>query len=227
MEFNVLEVVVHTIVPIIAHGISLKYAVIHIVVPSLESHERGYIESRLYWLQWRLNSCRQFRTSMRVVSIFSGITGDNDGNKENMDDNADQRADRPPRKPRRPNGPRANRGSTVSVFIGGLPRSTRVSQLKVSVREREVQPLAIIWHGGSGHAFLLFPAESEANDALNKLSGLEMNGKTLRVEMAKPRGRRQNSEGDREGDRDGEETEKGSSGEAQVKAEPEPEPAEA
>ena len=162
-----------------------------------------------------------------LFQFFSGITGDNDGNKENMDDNADQRADRPPRKPRRPNGPRANRGSTVSVFIGGLPRSTRVSQLKVSVREREVQPLAIIWHGGSGHAFLLFPAESEANDALNKLSGLEMNGKTLRVEMAKPRGRRQNSEGDREGDRDGEETEKGSSGEAQVKAEPEPEPAEA
>lgn len=118
--------------------------------------------------------------------------------KDNLDEDG-ERQERP-RKPRRTNGPRANRGSTVSVFVGGLPRSTRVSQLKVGVREREVQPLAIIWHGGSGHAFLLFPAAEEAQDALTKLDGLEMNGKQLRIEMANRRSRKSASDSEQKDD---------------------------
>jgi len=109
--------------------------------------------------------------------------------KENGGEGEDGKSDGRPRQQRRPKGPRGNRGSTVSVFVGGLPRATRVSSLKVSIREREVQPLALIWHGGSGHAFLLFPEEDAANDALTKLTGIEMNGKALRIEMANRRRR--------------------------------------
>jgi len=65
----------------------------------------------------------------------------------------------------------------------------------VSIREREVNPVAVIWHGGSGHAFLLFPAAEEAEAALGKLTDIEVKGKILRVEMANRRTRRSRDEG--------------------------------
>lgn len=130
---------------------------------------------------------RRVRAPRRRKDSGRRERGDNEG--EDGDEKGEDGEDRRPRNPRRPKGPRNNRGTTVSVFVGGLPRATRVSQLKVGIREREVNPLALIWHGGSGHAFLLFPGDDDATDALTKLDGLEMNGKQLRVEMANRRNR--------------------------------------
>lgn len=132
---------------------------------------------------------RERRPRRRKDSRRGRGTSQSEGeDKDASGDGEEGKGDRP-RQQRRPKGPRGNRGSTVSVFVGGLPRATRVSALKVNIRERDVQPLALIWHGGSGHAFLLFPEEDAAQDALKKLTGIEMNGKALRIEMANRRRR--------------------------------------
>ena len=70
------------------------------------------------------------------------------------------------------------------MFVGGLPRSLRVSTFKTEVRGREVDPLRVIWHGGNGHAFLQFENQDLMENALKALSELDINGKKLRVEEA-------------------------------------------
>ena len=76
--------------------------------------------------------------------------------------------------------PGGNRAPTV--FIGGIPKGTRVSDLKSLVRAQGVEPLRVLWRGGAGHTFLFFEQEEEAESAVTKLQDLEVNGKNLRVE---------------------------------------------
>lgn len=82
---------------------------------------------------------------------------------------------------------RPRRGRQPALFVGGLPRSLRVSTFKTEVRGREVDPLRVIWHGGNGHAFLQFENSDLMESALTALADLNINGKKLRVEEAKGR----------------------------------------
>jgi 5-formyltetrahydrofolate cyclo-ligase len=72
-----------------------------------------------------------------------------------------------------------------SVYIGSVPRSVRVSEFKAEVRDRDVQPLRVVWRGGSGFAFLNFRTIEDAEQALAALEGLHISDHSLRVEMAK------------------------------------------
>lgn len=72
-----------------------------------------------------------------------------------------------------------------SVYVGALPRSLRVSEFKAEVRDRNVQPLRVIWRGSSGYAFLGFRTMDEAESALEALDGLHISEQNLRLEMAK------------------------------------------
>jgi hypothetical protein len=84
-----------------------------------------------------------------------------------------------------------------AIYVGSLPRSLRVSEFKGKVREQKVDPLRVIWHGGSGHAFLQFEKSEEAEDALKALEGLILNGKEVKVEMSNnSRGRKKSDSQD-------------------------------
>lgn len=85
---------------------------------------------------------------------------------------------------------RPRRGRQPALFVGGLPRSLRVSTFKSEVRGRDVDPLRVIWHGGNGHAFLQFENSDLMESALQALEDLNINGKKLRVEEAKGRSTR-------------------------------------
>ena len=72
-----------------------------------------------------------------------------------------------------------------SVYVGSLPRSVRVSEFKAEVRDRDVQPLRVVWRGQSGFAFLNFRTVEDAEHALSALEGLHISDRSLRLEMAK------------------------------------------
>ena len=72
-----------------------------------------------------------------------------------------------------------------SVYVGSLPRSLRVSDFKAEVRDRDVQPLRVVWRGQSGFAFLNFRTVEDAEHALSALEGLHISDRSLRLEMAK------------------------------------------
>ena len=91
---------------------------------------------------------------------------------------------------------RPRRGRQPAIFVGGLPRSLRVSTFKTEVRGRDVDPLRVIWHGGNGHAFLQFDNDELMESALTALSELDINGKKLRVEAAHQGRRSQDQNGD-------------------------------
>jgi len=63
-----------------------------------------------------------------------------------------------------------------------------VSEFKAEVRDRNVQPLRVIWRGSSGYAFLGFRTMDDAEQALEALEGLHINDHDLRLEMAKSSG---------------------------------------
>lgn len=86
---------------------------------------------------------------------------------------------------------RPRRGRQPALFVGGLPRSLRVSTFKTEVRGKDVDPLRVIWHGGNGHAFLQFENSELMENALTALADLNINGKKLRVEEAKGRNSRE------------------------------------
>lgn len=77
-----------------------------------------------------------------------------------------------------------------SVYVGALPRFLRVSDFKAEVRDRNVQPLRVVWRGSSGYAFLGFKTTTDAEQALTALEGLHIDDHNLRLEMAKSSGRR-------------------------------------
>lgn len=63
-----------------------------------------------------------------------------------------------------------------------------MSEFKAEVRDRNVQPLRVIWRGSSGYAFLGFRTMEDAEQALEALDGLHINDHDLRLEMAKSSG---------------------------------------
>ena len=89
----------------------------------------------------------------------------------------------------RPGGRRPYYGDCDgSVYVGSLPRTLRVSEFKAEVRDRNVQPLRVIWRGSSGYAFLGFRTMEDAEQALEALDGLHIADHDLRLEMAKSSG---------------------------------------
>ena len=118
----------------------------------------------------------------------SGASGDEEKGDHDERDRGDRgyrnreggnREDRPPR--RRTNGT----GPLATIYVGSLPKSLRVSEFKAQVRDKGVNPLRVIWHGASGHAFLQFQKMDEAEGALDILHSFEIEGKALKIEMSR------------------------------------------
>ncbi|NXA35036.1 MTHSD protein, partial [Eudromia elegans] len=76
-------------------------------------------------------------------------------------------------------------GTFTTVYVGNIPPSTRVSELKHALREFHATPLRLNWQGAQHRAFLDYKDKATAASAVSSLQGLSLGGKTLRVELAK------------------------------------------
>ncbi|NXC02926.1 MTHSD protein, partial [Orthonyx spaldingii] len=82
--------------------------------------------------------------------------------------------------------PRLEGSDTITtVFVGNLPASLRVSELKSALRELQVIPVRLNWQGAQHRAFLDYRDTGTAERAVSSLQGLSLGGSTLRVELAK------------------------------------------
>ncbi|CAG2216859.1 uncharacterized protein LOC143053441 [Mytilus galloprovincialis] len=94
------------------------------------------------------------------------------------DENEDQQG----QSPRRRRGP--PRTPIPTIFVGSVQRSVRVSELKSKIREKNVNPLRVIWNGAKCYALLQFPKMNEMEAAFDTLQDFEMNGKKLKIEIS-------------------------------------------
>lgn len=84
----------------------------------------------------------------------------------------------PDRKPQRQ---RFRTNPDAIVWLGGLSRRLRVSELKTELRALHVNPLRLVWRGGRGFAFIHFQTVDSAKEAVSALSGKELDGREIRV----------------------------------------------
>ncbi|XP_041574504.1 methenyltetrahydrofolate synthase domain-containing protein isoform X3 [Taeniopygia guttata] len=85
-----------------------------------------------------------------------------------------------------PENPKFEGSDTIStVFVGNLPGSLRVSELKSALRELQVVPVGLKWQGAQHRAFLHYRDQGAAHRAVSSLQGLSLGGNALRVELAK------------------------------------------
>ncbi|NXN42568.1 MTHSD protein, partial [Rhinoptilus africanus] len=76
-------------------------------------------------------------------------------------------------------------GMITTVYVGNIPPSVRVSELKWALREFHATPLRLNWQGAQHRAFLDYKDKATAESAVSSLKGLSLGGNTLRVELAK------------------------------------------
>ncbi|XP_040185607.1 methenyltetrahydrofolate synthase domain-containing protein isoform X1 [Rana temporaria] len=88
---------------------------------------------------------------------------------------------RPPPVPPKP----ADHKDSAAVYIGDIPSTTRVSELKSILRSRDAFPLQLTWQGAQRRAFLNYSDPAHAQVVLEKLEGLNIGGHPVRVEMAR------------------------------------------
>ncbi|KAI5760273.1 MTHFSD protein [Gulo gulo luscus] len=75
-------------------------------------------------------------------------------------------------------------GPSDTVFIGNLPRGTRVSELKRALRELGTVPRRLTWQGPQSRAFLHYEGPASAQQAVSCLQGLRLGAATLKVALA-------------------------------------------
>lgn len=71
------------------------------------------------------------------------------------------------------------------VFVGNIPGSVSVRELKDVIRNSLSVSFKLKWMGSARYAFLDFEALDVAESAVASLANLQIRGQTLRVEMAK------------------------------------------
>lgn len=75
--------------------------------------------------------------------------------------------------------------TATTVYVGNLPGSLRVSELKSALRELQVVPVGLNWQGAQHRAFLHYRDQGTAHRAVCSLQGLSLGGNALRAELAK------------------------------------------
>ncbi|KFQ76690.1 Methenyltetrahydrofolate synthase domain-containing protein, partial [Phaethon lepturus] len=73
----------------------------------------------------------------------------------------------------------------TTVYVGNIPPSVRVSELKCALRDFHATPLRLNWQGAQHRAFLDYKDKATAESAVSSLKGLSLRGNTLQVELAK------------------------------------------
>lgn len=86
----------------------------------------------------------------------------------------------------------ADQKDITSVYIGNIPPTTRVSELKSILRERGFPPLRLTWQGAQHRAFLDYSDPCQAQLVLSSLEGLSIGGQVLQVELSRTQRNRVN-----------------------------------
>ncbi|MBN3316595.1 MTHSD protein, partial [Atractosteus spatula] len=73
---------------------------------------------------------------------------------------------------------------TSTIYIGSLPPSLRVRELKSALRERGAVPVHLNWQGAQRRAFLDYSDQQTAERVLAVLQGFCINGNSIRAELA-------------------------------------------
>ncbi|XP_062356065.1 methenyltetrahydrofolate synthase domain-containing protein isoform X1 [Cinclus cinclus] len=85
-----------------------------------------------------------------------------------------------------PVNPKSEGSDTIiTVYVGNLPGSLRVSELKSALRELQLIPARLSWQGAQHRAFLDYRDPGTADRAVSSLQGLSLGGSALRAELAK------------------------------------------
>ena len=85
---------------------------------------------------------------------------------------------------------------TVSVFVGKIPRGTRVKELKDVIIAQGIKPINILWKGGKGYALIYCEKKdiSTSDELHEKLKDLKIGDNVLNVEPDKRMLKQQNNE---------------------------------
>ena len=78
--------------------------------------------------------------------------------------------------------------TTVGVFIGKIPRGTRVKELKETIIDRGVRPVNVLWKGAKGYAMIYFEKKNDeitSQDLCAQLKDLKIGDNFLNVEPDK------------------------------------------
>jgi len=75
----------------------------------------------------------------------------------------------------------------VSVFVGKIPRGTRVKELKEVIVEKGIKPVNILWKGGKGYALVYCEKKDvpSSEELYEKLKNLTIGENALNVEPDK------------------------------------------
>ena len=76
----------------------------------------------------------------------------------------------------------------MGVFIGKIPRGTRVKELKETIIDRGVRPVNVLWKGAKGYAMIYFEKKNEevtSQDLCAQLKDLKIGDNFLNVEPDK------------------------------------------
>lgn len=71
------------------------------------------------------------------------------------------------------------------LYVGKIPKSARVTDLKDVLHERGVKAKQLVWKGGRGFAFLYFGDTEDAEELYTKLHDLQIGGVNLDVQREK------------------------------------------
>jgi 5-formyltetrahydrofolate cyclo-ligase len=133
-------------------------------------------------IQRRYPSRRRFQRRRRYEG---GSRRDNRGGGDHSGSDGEQKTSGDEEgEVRRPQRQRFRTNPDTIVWVGGLSRRLRVSELKTELRALHVNPLRLVWRGARGFAFIHFQSTDSAKEAVNVLSGKELDGKEIKVEMA-------------------------------------------
>ena len=77
--------------------------------------------------------------------------------------------------------------ATVSVFVGKIPRGTRVKELKEVIVAKGIKPVNILWKGGKGYALVYCEKKDvpSSEELFEKLKNLTIGESPLNVEPDK------------------------------------------
>ncbi|XP_028665676.1 methenyltetrahydrofolate synthase domain-containing protein isoform X1 [Erpetoichthys calabaricus] len=73
----------------------------------------------------------------------------------------------------------------TTVYVGNISPSLRVSEFKVFLKEHKATPLRLNWQGAQGRAFLDYKNKALAQNTVDALRGLIINGSSIWVDFAK------------------------------------------
>jgi len=106
--------------------------------------------------------------------------GDTSNTKTNKEENSESQSNGKPKKQKQ-------YPATVSVFVGKIPRGTRVKELKEVIIAKGVKPVNILWKGGKGYALVYCEKKDvpSSEELFEKLKNLTIGENALNVEPDK------------------------------------------